>query len=171
MPRMLAQANRKLVWVPAGGIADPSAPTVTELNDPGVVDLSCLVTRSDYSLGATGDEDVSDPALCASGNDSAPGYTNYEAGMNFFRYLPATEDKGWTTFTGKGLEGSLVERKGAIKSYLDDFAAADKVRVFGAITGTPQDLSPPDNGGYEKFRQMFFVQSESTDERAVVAGP
>lgn len=171
MPKMLAQANRKLVWVPSGGIDDVAQPTVTELTGIGVVDLSCLVTRADYTLGASGDEEVSDPALCASGNDSAPGYTNYEASMNFFRYTEDAEDKGWTTFAGKGLEGFLVERKGDIKSYADAFAAADKVRVFAVITGTPQDQSPPDNGGYEKFTQPFFVQSENTDERAAVVAP
>lgn len=168
MPKMLAQANRKLLWVPANGILNPSAPTVAELTAPGVLDISCLVTRADYNLGATGDEEVTDPALCASGNDSAPGYTNFEAGMNFFRWDTDPEDEAWNTFTGKGIEGSLVERKGTIKSYSDPIAAGDAVRVFGSITGTPQDQSPPDNGGYEKFRQPFMVQSELTDERAVV---
>lgn len=169
MPKMLAQANRKLVWVPSGGIADVSAPTVTELTGVGVVDISCLVTRADYTLGASGDEEVSDPALCASGNDAAPGYTNYEASMNFFRWTGTDEDTGWDTFTGKGIEGFLVERMGDIKSYDTEFAAADLVRVFSVITGTPQVLAVPDNGGYEKFTQPFFVQSENTDERAVVA--
>lgn len=169
MPKMLAQANRKLVWVPANGIADPSNPTVAELTAVGVLDLSCLVTRADYSLGASGDEEVSDPALCASGNDAAPGYTNYEASMNFYRWTTEAEDEAWNTFTGKGLEGFLVERQGDIKSYSEAFEALDQVRVFGAITGTPRVLPVPDNGGYEKFTQPFFVQSEITDERAVVA--
>lgn len=169
MPKMLAQANRKLVWVPASGIANVSSPTVAELTAAGVIDVSCLVTRSDYTLGASGDEEVSDPALCASGNDAAPGYTNYEASMNFFRWTDTAEDEGWSTFTGKGIEGFLVERMGGVKSYDDAFAVGDQVRVFGTITGTPQVLAVPDNGGYEKFTQPFFVQSETTDERAVVA--
>lgn len=169
MPKMLAQANRKLVWVPAGGIDDVHAPTVAELTAVGVIDLSCLVTKADYNLGPTGDTEINDPALCAEGDSSLPGNTQYEAAMNFFRNTVSADDDGWTTFTGKGIDGFLVERIGAPKSYTIAFVALDKVRVFGSITGSPQMLPVPTDGGFEKFRQVFHVQSELVDERAVVA--
>ncbi|MDR6861976.1 hypothetical protein [Phycicoccus sp. 3266] len=166
MTKMLAQANTKLLWVPDGGIADPSAPTVAELTAAGVLDLSCLVTKANYNLGPTGDESVNDPALCADGNSSVPGNTNYEAGMDFFRFTDTAEDKAWTTFTHKGIEGFLVERKG--KRFDVAITATDEVAVYGVITGTPRNLPVPDNGGFEKFRQDFFVQSELVDSRAIV---
>lgn len=167
MPKMLAQANRTLLWVPDGGIADVSAPTVAELTDSGVLDLSCLVTKANFALGASGDESINDPAYCAEGNSSVPGNTNYEAGMDFFRWTTGGEDEAWDTFTDKGITGFLVERIG--KAYDASIVATDPVKVVGAITGTPRDLVPDASGGFEKFRQEFFIQSELVDLRAVVA--
>jgi hypothetical protein len=167
MTKMLSQANRTLLWVPEGGIDDPEHPTVAELNDAGVLDLSCLVTKANFSLGATGDESINDPAYCASGNSVAPGNTNYEAAMEFFRWTTTPEDEAWNTFTDKGIAGSFVERIG--KPYDDPIVATDKVKVVGVITGTPRDLNPDGSGGYEKFHLDSFVQSELTELRAVVA--
>ena len=163
MPKMLSDARRKLVFVPT--LADPSAPTVAELSAVGVLDISCLVTAADFTLGAAGEDAVNDPALCAEGNDSSPGRVNYEGGMNFFRWTTVDEDKAWATFTDSGIGGYLVQRIG--KNYRDAFAAADEVQVYQVITGRPMILAPT-GGGYEKFRVMFYVQSAGTDERAAV---
>jgi len=160
---MLSDARRKLAWVPT--LLVPSGPKVSELTATGALDLSCLVTAADFSLGATGEDAVNDPALCAEGNDSSPGRVTYEAGMNFFRWTTEAEDKAWTTFTQKGLSGYLVQRIG--QDYREPFAAGDEVQVYQGITGTPMILAPA-GGGFEKFRQMFYVQSAGTDERAVV---
>lgn len=165
--KMLNQDNRLLLWVPDGGIADISAPTLAELTDPGVVDISCLVTKANFALGATGDEVIDDPALCAPGQAPAPGNTTYEAGMDFFRWTTTLEDVAWTTFTGKGIPGFLVYRIG--KPHLTALAANDPVAVYGSITGTPRNLAPTTQSAWEKFRQEFMVQSELVDERAVVA--
>lgn len=165
MPKMLSDGNHKLTWVASGGIADVSAPTVAELN--AGLDISCLVTANDYALGSTGDNEINDPALCSEANSTAPGRTNYQAGMNFFRFTTEPEDEAWATFTDKGIEGFLVERVGT--RYTIGFAAADEVAVYGVITGTPQKMAPAADGGYEKFRMMFHVQGELVDERAEVA--
>jgi len=164
VPRMLADAQRRLVYVPV--IANSSAPTVAELEATGTLLLSCLVTAADFSLGASGEDSVSEPALCATGNDSTPGRVTYEAGMNFYRWTTAEEDKAWATFTEKGVGGFLVQRMG--QAFDEPFAAADEVQVYQVITGTPMIQSPV-AGGAEKFRQMFYVQSAGTDERAIVA--
>ena len=168
-PKMLAQANVKLLWVPDGGIADVHAPTIPELTAASVIDFSCMVTKANYLLGAAGDDSISDPALCAEGNSTVPGNTNYEAGMDFFRFVAAADDKGWTTFTDKGIAGFWVERRG--KRFDAAPAAADEVKVVQVLSGTPRTLPVPENGGYEKFRVDFFPQ-EAIDLRAVVvAGP
>jgi hypothetical protein len=164
MPKMLSDARRKLVYVPT--LINFHAPLVSELSGSGVLDLSCLVTAADFSLGATGEDSVNDPALCAEGNDASPGRVTYEAGMNFFRWTTTAEDKAWTTFTAKGIGGYLVQRIG--KRFDIAFAAADQVQVYQVITGTPM-IQSPTGGGFEKFRQMFYVQSAGTDERATVA--
>ena len=164
MPKRLADGNTKLVYVP--DLANPSAPTVTELSDAGVLDLSCLVAQNNFQLGATGEDAINDPALCATGNDSAPGRVNYEASMEFFRWTTTEEDKAWTTFTDKGIGGYLVQRIG--KPVDQAFAADDEVQVYEVITGTPRLLTP-DGGRYEAFALSFYVQSGGTDERAKVA--
>lgn len=166
MPKMLADVDDKLVWVPDGGIASVHLPTVAELTAVGVVDLSCAVTRANFALGATGDNVISDPALCAGGDSPEPGMTNYSAAMDFFRWTITGEDKAWTTFTDKGLSGFLVHR--IALPYTTAFTAAQKIRVFSVISGTPQVLTP-EIGGKRKFHLDFYVQSEQVDERAVVA--
>lgn len=168
-PKLLTDASRKLVFVPT--LADPSKPKVSELTGVGTLDISCQVTAANFTLGATGDDPISDPALCATSNSSVPGRTNYEAAMDFFRWRDAADDKAWDTFTHKGLHGYLVQRIGqveeGVKAHTVDFAAADEVQVYEVLTNTPQILSPAD-AGYEKFRQAFSVQEE-VNERAVVA--
>lgn len=166
MPKMLNQDNRLLLWVPDGGIDNIHAPTVAELTDSGVLDISCLVTLANYSLGATGDEAINDPALCAPGDSPVPGATSYEAVMEFFRWTNTGEDEAWSTFTGKGISGFFVERIG--KPHTVAIAADDEVGVYGVITGTPRNLSPATRG-FEKFHLESMVQSELVDDRAEVA--
>lgn len=166
MTKMLAGANRKLLWIPDGGLVDYANPKVAELTAASVLDLSCLVTKANFNFGPTGDNAISDPALCAEGDSQVPGNTTYEAGMDFFRWTTTAEDKAWTTFTGKGIAGFLALRIG--KDYKLPPAATDVFRIMGAITGTPRDLVPDAQGGFEKFRQEFFVQSELVKLRATV---
>lgn len=170
--KMLADANRKLVYVPT--LADYHKPTIAELE--AGIDISCLVTAADFSLGSTGDDDIDDPALCASSNSTAPGRSNYEASMNFFRLKDQQDDKPWKTFTRKGLPGYLVQRIGrgakpvedeSVKPFEQPWAEGDEVQVYQVMTSTPQILSP-ESGGFEKFAMNFRVQDQ-VDERAKVS--
>ncbi len=169
MPKMLTDASRKLAWVPE--LADPSKPTPVEAN--AGLDISCLVTAANFQLGATGDDPITDPALCATSNSSVPGRTNYEAAMDFFRWTETLEDNAWTTFKGKGLHGYLIQRIGQVpegtKAHTVPFAADDEVQVYEALTNTPQIMTPAD-AGYEKFRQVFSIQ-DNVEERAKITGP
>lgn len=167
--KMLTDANRHAVFVT--DLADYRAPKVSELTGVGAVVLSCNVTAANFVLGATGDDAISDPALCASSNSSTPGRTNYEAVMDFFRWKDAIDDIPWETFTSKGIHGYIVSRIGqqpeGTKAHEHPFTAADEVQVYEVLTNTPQILSPAD-AGYEKFKMNFSVQ-DNVDERAIVA--
>lgn len=167
--KMLTDANRHSVFVT--DLADYHAPTVAELTGVGAVVLSCNVTAANYTLGATGDDAINDPALCASTNSSVPGRTNYEAAHDFFRWKDEADDLPWKTFTDKGIHGFIVSRIGqqpeGMKAHEHPFTAGDEVQVYEVITNTPQIMSPAD-AGYEKFRQVFSVQ-DKVDERAIVA--
>lgn len=168
MPKMLAAGNIKLVYIPgAAGIADYHAPTTTELAATGTLDLSCLVTWANYKFGVTGEDTIDDPALCSASNSKVPGLVTIEAGVDLFRWTEDTEDTAWATFTQAGLDGWLVERKGA--PFDTPFAAADEVKVARVLTGTPQDLTP-EKGGYMKFHQEFYPQDQYDDRAAVAAG-
>lgn len=165
-PKMLNTANKKLVWVPT--LADPKAPTTTEL--AAGVELSCVVTRADYQFGITGNEQIVEPALCDDIDAGVPGNATVEAAMNFYRFKENADDIAWTTFTGRGLYGYLVERTGQI---LDGerqedmpFVASDEVQVLYAITNDPQ-VQSPSTAGFEKFRMVFSPQRHYP--RAIVA--
>lgn len=168
-PKMLTDANRRLVFVPT--LLNYHAPKVSELT--AGIDISCRVTAANFSLGATGDAAISEPPLCSSNETSTPGRTTYEAGMNFFRFIEEADDIAWTTFTDKGINGYLVSRIGqkpdGIKAHEHPWTAGDEVQVYQVVSGTPM-IQNPDGAGYEKFREMFYPQDE-VDERAVVATP
>ena len=166
MTKMLADKDDLLLWVPDGGIADVSGPTVAELTAVGVLDFSCAVSRQNFTLGASGDNPISDPPLCSGSDSQEPGLTSYAAGMDFYRDTVSGSDLAFTTFTGKGIHGYWVHRIGT--PYTTAVAAADKIRVFGAISGTPQ-FPTPDIGANRKMHVDFYVQGEEVDERAVVA--
>lgn len=167
-PKMLNTANRALWWVPT--IANIHAPTVTEIT--AGLNITCLVTAADFSLGITGNEEIKDAAFCDKLDTGIPGRATIEAAMNFFRFKNALDDTAWTTFTGAGLHGYIVQRIGQIEDgeAQEDVPvkAADEVQVYEAITWDPQILSPA-GAGYEKTRQVFSVQK--ADERAIVAAP
>ena len=168
-PKLLNTANRKLAWVPT--IANINAPTVAELT--AGIDITCLVTAADYQFGITGNEDIKDAALCDDIEAGVPGRATVEASMNSFRLKTTVDDKGWTTFTAKGLTGYLVERIGQIaegeRQEESAWKAADEVQVLKSITNDPQ-VQSPSNAGFEKFKMVFSPQRHAPRAK-VVAGP
>jgi|SRR5215210_208375 len=159
---MLSDGNVKLVWAPT--ITNVSAPKVaTELTVAGVLDLSCLVTAANYTLGNGEDATIDEPALCSMNASSLPGRTSYSASMQFFRWTTVPEDTAWTTFTAKNIPGYLVQRVG--KPYATAFAVGDQLQVYQVVTGTPNLQSPEANSAI-RFSLTFFMQ-ERVDERAV----
>lgn len=166
-PKMLNTANRSVWWVPT--IADGKNPTAAEIN--AGLNITCLVTAADYAFAITGNEQIVDPELCADIEGGVPGRATVEAAMNFFRFKTTIDDVAWTTFTGKGLQGYLVERIGQVEDGERpeevDATTGDEVQVLKAITNDPQNLSPA-TAGYEKFRMVFSPQRHWP--RAIVAG-
>lgn len=168
-PKMLNTANRSLIWAPT--LLDPSKPTAAEL--AAGKNITCLVTAANYAFGITGNEQITDAALCDDIEAGVPGRATVEAAMDFFRFKEIADDTAWTTFTGKGLSGYLVERIGQIEEGERPeevpMASGDEVQVLKAITNDPQNQSPA-TAGYEKFRMVFSPQRHWP--RAVVAaGP
>ena len=158
MPRSLAIGAVKLTVLTVA----PAAPGVLSLATDltGGKDLSDNILKSSYTLGATGADKVNEPSLAATTNSSVPGMSNYNADMEFFRYLDTMgksaplEDIPFTLFTGKGIRVWLVERKGPQSSTA--LAVADVVDIYEVLTDDPRP--PKDYASYLKFGQMFHVQ-------------
>lgn len=158
MPRSLAIGAVKLTVLTVAPAASGVLSLATDLT--GAKDLSDSILKSTYTLGATGADKVNEPSLAATTNSSVPGMSNYNADMEFFRYLDAMgksaplEDIPFTIFTGKGIRVWLVERKGPQSSTA--LAVADVVDVYEVLTDDPRP--PKDYASYLKFGQMFHVQ-------------
>lgn len=159
MPKTLADARLKVVILTKRP-ANPAAPTLTELNDPTAVDVSCRLLKSDYRISATASDTVSDAELCSASNAVTYGASNYEGNATPFRYLDAqgkpetAEDDAWDTLKEKGTTLWFVEREGP--EYDTPFAAGDVVDVYEVITDTPQ--KPSDRSGFIKRTVPLGVQ-------------
>jgi hypothetical protein len=129
-----ANGNVKVVWV--NTIADPTAPTATELNAAGGMDLSCVLTG--ISTGYS-QETSEDTRLCSTQVFQSPGAITYT--VEDLEYIvtpqddsPTGENKAAIQLT-PGENGFLVMRWGAL--YSAAFAADDVVDVYpGSLGGS-----------------------------------
>lgn len=160
-----ADGNLKVAWVPA--LADPDAPTATELNAVSVIDMTCYLTADGWSPGL--DETVTtDDRLCSRATYEKPGrYTETLTTIYVFRGQDAAgaDNKAFTTL--KHLtSGFYVTRWG--KSFEDPFAAADVVDVIPAQVGV-QSKQPPEANSVHRVAQKVFVTDKVRRDVPVVA--
>lgn len=161
MSDMLTDGNIKVAFVPT--IADPSAPTVTELT--AGTDLECLITADGLNLSVD-EETISVPKLCDTVNSEAPGRATYSAELTLVRKDTDTEDVAWATLL-RGTKGYLVLRYG--KPATTDYATADKVIVFKGAWGE-RKLQQPEANNAVKFASKFFVDGTPNIDAPVAAG-
>ena len=162
MPKTLADQKIRLTWLTTKPV-DPAAPTITEL-DAGV-DLSCSIMKSDYQLGATGDQTISEAALCEPGAGNDMGATDYAGTVTVFRMLDdegkadLEEETGFQALKAKGTKGWLVEREGP--RYDVDWADGQEVETYEVTTGSVQKPSDR-SAGYIKRTIPMGVQNAWT---------
>ena len=72
MPKSLADANIRLDALKAKPPV-PSAPKLSELSAVGALAIMCFINKSDYALGATGQDTVDEIEACKKGKGNAPG--------------------------------------------------------------------------------------------------
>lgn len=137
-----------------------NAPTVEELKKGKIV--SCQVAKQDFQLGATGDAEINEQAMCAVGEGKAPGQTSYDGGLTVFRYLTpeglpdAESEIAWNLLRQKGTTLYLVKRVGV--EHDKPFAVGQEISIYEVITGTPTDPSDLFSG-YIKSGVKLFVQN------------
>lgn len=163
MPKTLADQKIRLTFLTTKPV-DPKAPTITELE--AGIDLSCSIMKSDYQLGATGDQTVSEAALCEPGAGNDMGATDYAGTVTVFRMFDETgkadldEDDAYQALKVKGTKGWIVEREGP--RYDVAWAADQEVEVYEVTTGSVQKPSDR-SAGYIKRTIPLGVQNAWVD--------
>lgn len=160
-----ADGSVKVLWVPT--IADPTAPTVTELTDTTVVDLSCYLTDDGWQPNT--DEQVStDNRLCSRQTFERIGRFTDQLDIVYVyqgQDLAAADNEAFTTLLHREL-GNIVSRWGA--DYEVPIAADDVVDVAPAECGVQKKQAPEANGRL-RIMQKIFIRNTLHRDVTVVA--
>lgn len=145
------------VWaVPAVGIADPSAPTATEIN-AGILLTNAIAWDGTTFPNATDSDDVDDRSLGDAGNATTRGFAQFEAALNFFRPKSTSDNvtdygKAFTFFKTPRVNCYLVTRvaQRTATGVVTPAAAGNWVSVYKMITTTfTDDTEGDDSYKYE----------------------
>lgn len=171
MPRSLADGKTKFTVLTTEP-ADPTEPTITELN--AGIQAAANILASDFTWGAADSDTVAERSLADKNNVNAYAASNYTAGITPFRYFDETtgapdptEDALFDAVKEKGTELWCYARRTG-KDAGAAWAAADEI-FLGAKVITDEPQPPSDLGGYIKFRSPMQVQ-EAYPFIAAVAG-
>jgi hypothetical protein len=155
----------KLQWVPA--IANPAAPTVTELNVG--TDVGVHMAKS-YDVGTDRAETVNEPTVYETANIETPTIKNYHGTLEFQRSMDDTtgipEEDDLTNIIEEGDIGFFVRRTGL--PHTTAFAAAQEVEVYKFLAGS-YNLPSGTGAGMLKGTLPLHPQGVAVT-RAVVAG-
>lgn len=165
LPSTPADGNFKVVWVPT--IADPAAPTVTELTAASAVDVSCYLTSTGWTPGL--DEAVAaDPRLCDTQTYEQPGRHSRNLQITYIDNPNGTLDNDAYDTLVPGTAGFFVTRSG--KAWDAAFSATtDKVNVWPVKMGQYSELPPEENSPL-RVTQKAFVTGRVRERVAVAAG-
>lgn len=161
MADMLSDGNNKVSYVPM--IADPAAPTVTELT--AGTSLECLIMSDGLDI-STDESVVSAPKLCETIDAELPGRAKTTIQLTCVRKDTPAEDIAWTTLQ-RGLKGYLVVRRGI--PFDTAWTAADPVEVYPVQFGQRRPIKPEANG-VEKFLSQAYNSAAPELDAVVAAG-
>jgi hypothetical protein len=151
IPSTPADGNVKIAFVST--LADPTAPTSTELSAVGVVDLSCYLTADGWTPGLD-EQVVTDDRLCSVQTFEQPGRSSRTLSIKYVENPgSSTDNKAFDTLA-PGTAGFLVERRGTAQATA--FAAADVVNVWPIKAGQ-YDPQPPEANSVLKVSQKAFI--------------
>lgn len=170
MPRIVDLGVTQYLWVPASGIADITAPTVTELTAAGVKNISQYVVTT-TQIGPVASDTVTEKAVTDTSNAVVPTIGNYEGNLVLFRDftagVPTSDTDLAGTFSAAGIVGFVVRRLG--KPASTAIAAADIVDVFKFMTDNPQ-ASGGQGDGYLKLTVPLLQQGSFKLGATVASG-
>lgn len=164
IPATPADGNMKVVVVPT--LADPAAPTVTELNAATVVDISCYLTAGGYQ--PTQDQaTISDERLCSTQVFGAPGRKTLGLSLQVVDNTNSEYEAEYNEAVETLVEGQdvyVVERRGL--PFDAPFAADQTVRVWPIKAGMKQN-DPPEANSVLRATIPTFVTADVVDVVAV----
>ena len=163
IPSTPADGNYKVVWVPT--LADPDAPTSTEVTGASVVDLSCYLTADGWTPGLS-EQVIADERLCSTETFEQMGRAARTLSVRYIvNPTDTTNNKAAETLV-PGTAGYLITRSG--KAFDTALAAADKAWVWPVTPGQYSEL-PPEANSVLKQEQKMFVRARVRPNVAVAA--
>lgn len=158
IPATPADGNTKVLFVPT--LANPDAPSVTELTGASAVDISCYLTSDGYTPSVS-QQVVTDERLCSTQVFEQPGRKTESLDVT---YIDNTNSSNEATFNKavdtleEGTTGYIVTRRG-IPYENAIVATTQKVTVFPITAGVQNEIAPEANS-VNKVSQKLFVTGE-----------
>lgn len=164
VPSTSADGTVKIVFVPT--LADPTAPTVTEVTGASAKDLSCYLTADGWTPGLD-EQTVSDDRLCSTQTFEKPGRAARSLTIKYVEN--PTDDPNNVAYVtlAPGTTGYLVQRRGVS---VDTALATDDVVDVWPVQAGKYDPQPPEANSVLKVQQKMFVTGSVEQAVAVVAG-
>jgi hypothetical protein len=147
-------------------IADPAAPTDTEINAESSIDLSCYLTGDGYNA-ETSENTVEDPRLCSKQIFEARGDFTDTLELTYVFNPGSPTDDAARIGLPAGTTGFLVTRW-AVDSE-DAYAADDIVDVIPVEMGIQRKNTPARNSVH-RITQKAFITGPVRRDVEVVAG-
>lgn len=168
MPKSLAAGHTKLILADSAlmSAADDKTALSLATDFATMTDISCRIAQSDFKLGPSGSNTVSDPAVCDEIAADVPTSSKYDGNITPFRYF----DETGKAETGTGGEigdaaFQAVKEKGATiwilrrdtsKLSTDALEVGDEYQLFECVCDDYQE-TPQD--GWIKHPTPLFVQN------------
>lgn len=169
--RLVDQGRTLLLWVPGeDGIADVAFPTLTELTDDAVVDLTPIMVTT-YEVRGDNSDTTNERAVSETANVVAPTVDNYMGTLQLFRDWDA-EQEVWNAMRdalavfGDKEVGHFARRSGLPR--LAPLADSQELEVYKFLPDTVQ-MNPGTGQGYLKAT-VPLLQQGSYHLRSIIGG-
>jgi hypothetical protein len=136
---VVSDGNVLVLWVPV--LMDPDFPTLDELTDPAVLDVTCYFTDQGWNPNISEDA-ATDNRLCSRENFQKPGRRTTTMPLVYVSNPddPAEDEAALTLI--EGALGNFVDRRGVP---YEQAVADDIVTVYPVTLGTQMDSQPTAN--------------------------
>lgn len=168
-PGVSSNGTVKVAFVPDGGFADYTAPTLAEVDAVGVQDISCHLMADGFGENAT-EGSQQRRRLCSKESYTVRGAVEWT--IQDLRYVYDIQNPSSVTHEAYAAlapdsKGFLVVRWGLDAA--EDFAANDVVDVYPVELGVQRKQPPEANSELEVLQTPYVTGTKATD--VSLAGP